>query len=80
MEMDMSDDEEFRIAVGAIDEALQSVDATVDAAINAFGYLTALTISEFPEDEQDESLEMFITTLRKNATMMFKDNNKVTLQ
>ena len=80
MATDISDDEEFRIAVEAIDNALQKADATVDAALNAFGYLAVLTISEFPEDEQDESLELFITALRKNAAMAFKGNNKVTLQ
>ncbi len=72
--------DEFSAAVEAVDAAFQKVDASVETALNAMGYLIALTISEFPEEEQEESLEMFITTLRTNAAMIFREENEVTLQ
>jgi hypothetical protein len=59
---------------------LQSIDSSVEAALNAFNYLTAVTIAVFPEEDQEESLEMFIDTLRTNAAMIFREENEVTLQ
>lgn len=63
-------DEEFETAVDAVDAAFQKVDASIETALNAMGYLTSLTISGFPEDEQEEVLDMIITSLRKNIEMM----------
>jgi|688.fasta_scaffold455114_3 hypothetical protein len=63
-------EEEFSAAVEAIDDAFQKVDPSVETALNAMGYLTALTISEFPEDEQETVLDGVIMSLRKNVAMM----------
>ena len=63
-------EEEFSDAVDAVDEAFQKVDASVETALNAMGYLTSLTISEFPDDEQETVLEGVIMSIRKNVAMM----------
>ena len=73
-------EEEFNAAVGAVDDAFQKVDASVETALNAMGYLTSLTISEFPEDEQKAVLESVINSLRKNVAMMGTKTKKRTLQ
>lgn len=73
-------EEEFNAAVGAVDDAFQKVDASVETALNAMGYLTSLTISEFPEDEQKAVLERVINSLRKNVAMMGTKTKKRTLQ
>ncbi len=73
-------EDEFSAAVEAVDAAFQKVDASVEAALNAMGYLTALTISEFPEDEQEQVLNGVLMSLRKNVAMMGRDNQGVTLQ
>jgi len=72
--------QETQDAIEAVDRALQSIDSSVEAALNAFNYLTAVTIAVFPEEDQEESLEMFISTLRTNAAMIFREENEVTLQ
>jgi len=72
--------QETQDAIEAVDRALQSIDSSVEAALNAFNYLTAVTIAVFPEEDQEESLEMFIDTLRTNAAMIFREENEVTLQ
>ena len=63
-------EEEFSEAVDAVDAAFQKVDASVETALNAMGYLTSLTISEFPDDEQETVLEGVIMSIRKNVEMM----------
>ena len=63
-------EEEFSDAVDAVDAAFQKVDASVETALNAMGYLTSLTISAFPEDEQETVLEGVIMSIRKNVEMM----------
>ena len=73
-------EEEFNAAVGAVDDAFQKVDASVETALNAMGYLTSLTISEFPEDEQKAVLESVINSLRKNVEMMSNKAKGRTLQ
>lgn len=73
-------DEEFETAVDAVDAAFQKVDASVEVALNAMGYLTSLTISEFPEDEQDVVLESVINSIRKNVEMMSNRAKGRTLQ
>lgn len=73
-------EDEFSAAVEAVDAAFQKVDASVETALNAMGYLTALTISEFPEDEQEQVLNGVLMSLRKNVAMMGRDNQGVTLQ
>ena len=73
-------DEEFEAAVDAVDAAFQKVDASVEVALNAMGYLTSLTISEFPEDEQDVVLESVINSIRKNVEMMSNRAKGRTLQ
>jgi hypothetical protein len=73
-------EDEFSAAVEAVDAAFQKVDASVEAALNAMGYLTALTISEFPEDEQETVLDGVLMSIRKNVAMMGRDNQGVTLQ
>jgi len=73
-------DEEFEAAVDAVDAAFQKVDASVEVALNAMGYLTSLTISEFPEDEQDVVLESVINSIRKNVEMMSNRTKGRTLQ
>jgi len=73
-------DEEFETAVDAVDAAFQKVDASVEVALNAMGYLTSLTISEFPEDEQDVVLESVINSIRKNVEMMSNRVKGRTLQ
>lgn len=73
-------EDEFSAAVEAVDAAFQKVDASVEAALNAMGYLTALTISEFPEDEQEQVLNGVLMSIRKNVAMMGRDNQGVTLQ
>ena len=73
-------EEEFNAAVGAVDDAFQKVDASVETALNAMGYLTSLTISEFPEDEQETVLESVINSLRKNVAMMSNKAKGRTLQ
>lgn len=75
----MSEDE-FSAAVEAIDGAFQKVDPSVETALNAMGYLTALTISEFPEDEQETVLDGVIMSLRKNVAMMSNKTKGRTLQ
>ena len=72
--------QETQDAIEAIDRALQSIDSSVESALNAFNYLTAVTIAVFPEEDQESSLEDFITTLRTNAAMIFREENEVTLQ
>jgi hypothetical protein len=72
--------QETHDAVEAIDGALQRIDASVEAALNAFNYLAASTISSFPEEDQEESLEMFIDTLRTNAAVLCREENGATLQ
>lgn len=72
--------QETQDAIEVVDRALQSIDSSVEAALNAFNYLTAVTIAVFPEEDQEESLEMFIDTLRTNAAMIFREENEVTLQ
>jgi len=72
--------QETQDAIEAVDRALQSIDSSVEAALNAFNYLTAVTIAVFPEEDQEESLELFIDTLRTNAAMIFREENEVTLQ
>lgn len=73
-------EEEFNAAVEAVDDAFRKVDASVETALNAMGYLTSLTISEFPEDEQKAVLESVINSLRKNVAMMGTKTKKRTLQ
>lgn len=73
-------DEEFETAVDAVDAAFQKVDASVEVALNAMGYLTSLTISEFPEDEQETVLDGVIMSLRKNVAMMGTGAKGRTLQ
>lgn len=67
-------EKEFTAAIDAVDEALQKIDASVEVAVNAFGYLTALTISEFPKEEQQPYLKHFITTLQKNVELFSEEN------
>jgi hypothetical protein len=43
-------------------------------------YLTSLTISEFPEDEQEEVLESVLHSIRKNVEMMSNRVKGRTLQ
>ena len=73
-------EEEFSDAVDAVDEAFQKIDASVETALNAMGYLTSLTISEFPDDEQETVLESVINSLRKNVAMMSNKAKGRTLQ
>ena len=73
-------EEEFEAAVDAVDKAFQLADASVEVALNAMGYLTSLTISEFPEDEQDVVLESVINSIRKNVEMMSNRVKGRTLQ
>ena len=72
--------QETRNAVEAIEGALQRIGASVEAALNAFNYLTASTISSFPEEDQEESLKVFIDTLRTNAAVLCREENGATLQ
>lgn len=67
-------EKEFTAAVDVVDEALQTIDASVETALNVFGYLTALTISEFPKEEQQPYLKHFITTLQKNVELFSEEN------
>ena len=39
--------QETQDAIEAIDRALQSIDSSVESALNAFNYLTAVTIAVF---------------------------------
>jgi uncharacterized protein with GYD domain len=71
---------DFEAAVEAVDNAFQLADASVEVALNAMGYLTSLTISEFPEDEQEEVLESVINSIRKNVEMMSNRVKGRTLQ
>ena len=71
---------EFEAAVEAVDNAFQLADASVEVALNAMSYLTSLTISEFPEDEQEEILESVINSIRKNVEMMSNRTKGRTLQ
>ena len=71
---------EFEAAVDAVDNAFQLADASVEVALNAMSYLTSLTISEFPEDEQEEVLESVINSIRKNVEMMSNRVKGRTLQ
>lgn len=73
-------EEEFNAAVEAVDDAFQKVDASVETTLNAMGYMTSLTISEFPEDEQKAVLESVINSLRKNVAMMSNKAKGRTLQ
>jgi hypothetical protein len=73
-------EDEFSAAVEAIDDAFQKVDPSVETALNAMGYLTALTISEFPEDEQETVLDGVIMSLRKNVELMSNKTKGRTLQ
>jgi len=73
-------EEEFSAAVDAVDAAFQKVDASVETALNAMGYLTSLTISEFPDDEQETVLEGVIMSIRKNVEMMGAKAKNRTLQ
>ena len=73
-------EEEFSDAVDAVDEAFQKIDASVETALNAMGYLTSLTISEFPDDEQETVLEGVIMSIRKNVEMMGAKVKNRTLQ
>ena len=73
-------EEEFNAAVEAVDDAFRKVDASVETALNAMGYMTSLTISEFPEDEQETVLESVINSLRKNVAMMSNKAKGRTLQ
>ena len=71
---------EFEAAVDAVDNAFQLADASVEVALNAMSYLTSLTISEFPEDEQEEVLESVLYSIRKNVEMMSNRVKGRTLQ
>lgn len=67
-------EKEFTAAVDVVDEALQTIDASVETALNVFGYLTALTISEFPKEDKQPCLKHFIATLRKNVELFSEEN------
>ena len=71
---------EFEAAVEAVDNAFQLADASVEVALNAMSYLTSLTISEFPEDEQEEVLESVLHSIRKNVELMSNRAKGRTLQ
>lgn len=71
---------EFEAAVDAVDNAFQLADASVEVALNAMSYLTSLTISEFPEDEQEEVLESVLHSIRKNVELMSNRAKGRTLQ
>jgi hypothetical protein len=73
-------EEEFSAVVEAIDDAFQKVDPSVETALNAMGYLTALTISEFPEDEQQTVLDGVLHSIKKNVELMSKGTKGRTLQ
>jgi hypothetical protein len=73
-------EEEFSAAVEAIDATFQKVDASVETALNAMGYLTALTISEFPEDEQQTVLDGVLHSITKNVELMSNKTKGRTLQ
>ena len=73
-------EEEFSAAVEAIDDAFQKVDPSVETALNAMGYLTALTISEFPEDEQETVLDGVLHSIKKNVELMSNKTKGRTLQ
>jgi hypothetical protein len=73
-------EEEFSAVVEAIDDAFQKVDPSVETALNAMGYLTALTISEFPEDEQQTVLDGVLHSIKKNVELMSNRVKGRTLQ
>jgi len=73
-------EEEFSAVVEAIDDAFQKVDPSVETALNAMGYLTALTISEFPEDEQQTVLDGVLHSIKKNVELMSNKTKGRTLQ
>lgn len=73
-------EDEFSAAVEAIDDAFQKVDPSVETALNAMGYLTALTISEFPEDEQETVLDGVLHSIKKNVELMSNKTKGRTLQ
>jgi hypothetical protein len=73
-------EDEFSAAVEAIDATFQKVDPSVETALNAMGYLTALTISEFPEDEQQTVLDGVLHSIKKNVELMSNKTKGRTLQ